>query len=612
MAVTYYVSTSGSNSNPGTISSPFATLQKAHDIAVAGDTIYMRGGTYTLTSRTVLSRNGSSGNPIRVFNYPAEIPIIDGISITNENHPSISGTNISWWHFKGLEIKNGPAAGIWLLGASNNNIIEQCNVHHNTRLISGGGGAGILIQGTGANNLILNNDSHHNGNPPVSQVSAGDGIAVDGVLSTGNVVRGNRLWRNNDDGIDLWDSSNVLVENNWAWQNGLNDSLVPSGGDGNGYKLGGGGSGDGAHTVRNNLAWRNVNNGIDDNAADLPMNVFNNTAYENGAANFGYFQAVANVLKNNISFGGGNNINASVQQSFNSWNLPVTVNSADFASLDFSAMATTPRNADGSLPTMNFLRLASGSDLIDKGTNVGIANSGSAPDLGAYEYGGSVTPPPPPSTLTATPASVTPGGTVTATWSGVPSPTVMDWIDVFTPSTPDGTHTSAWMYTSSCSQTAGATAKSSGSCSFTMPTTPAIYEIRLYANDNYTRLAKSGTVTVAVSSDTTPPSVPTGLTAAASASQVSLSWNASSDNVGVTGYRVYRNGTQIAAPASNSYIDGNLVPGTYSYSIAAVDAAGNVSAQSGSVSATVFRPPGGLRLSLASPVSFNATAEGKT
>ena len=109
---------------------------------------------------------------------------------------------------------------------------------------------------------------------------------------------------------------------------------------------------------------------------------------------------------------------------------------------------------------------------------------------------------------------------------------------------------------------------------------------------------KSYSYCVGTTPDTTAPTVPTGLTAVASASQVSLSWNASTDSIGVTGYRVYRNGTQIAAPASNSYIDGNLVPGTYSYTVAAVDTAGNVSAQSGSVSATVFRPPGRLRLSL--------------
>lgn len=66
--------------------------------------------------------------------------------------------------------------------------------------------------------------------------------------------------------------------------------------------------------------------------------------------------------------------------------------------------------------------------------------------------------------------------------------------------------------------------------------------------------------------DTTAPSAPTGLNAVASASQASLSWKASTDNIGVTGYRVYRNGTQVAAPASNSYIDGNLVLGTSSIS----------------------------------------------
>ena len=43
-AATYYVSPTGSNTNPGTLSAPFATLQWAHDVANPGDTIYMRGG----------------------------------------------------------------------------------------------------------------------------------------------------------------------------------------------------------------------------------------------------------------------------------------------------------------------------------------------------------------------------------------------------------------------------------------------------------------------------------------------------------------------------------------------------------------------------------------
>ena len=88
---------------------------------------------------------------------------------------------------------------------------------------------------------------------------------------------------------------------------------------------------------------------------------------------------------------------------------------------------------------------------------------------------------------------------------------------------------------------------------------------------------------------TTPPSVPTGLAATATAggSQVDLSWNASTDNVGVTGYQVFRDGTPVAeVTTGTSYADTGLSDGTsYQYSVAAYDAAGNVSAQSPAVTA---------------------------
>ena len=380
-AATYYVATTGNNANPGTISQPFATLQKAHDIANPGDTIYMRGGTYTLAAQTTISRSGNSGNLIKVFNYPSEVPILDGISLTNSGQSPIQMNSASWWHFQGLEIKNGPAFGLYMSGASSNNIVERCVLHHNTRLQASGGG--ITVDGTGANNLILNNDSHHNGVPGSN---GGDGIGVNYTQATGNIVRGNRIWRNNDDGIDLWNAANVLVEGNWAWENGYADSLVPTGGNGNGIKLGGGGTGDGNHIVRNNVSWRNASNGFDDNNANIPMVVYNNTAYGNAGTNFAFYTAVANVLKNNLALTPNSvSFNAAVVQSFNSWNLGVTVSAADFVTLDFTANLGA-RQADGSLPASNFLRLVAGSDLIDKGVNVGIAYTGSVPDLGAYEY----------------------------------------------------------------------------------------------------------------------------------------------------------------------------------------------------------------------------------
>src|SRR5213076_3070428 len=107
----------------------------------------------------------------------------------------------------------------------------------------------------------------------------------------------------------------------------------------------------------------------------------------------------------------------------------------------------------------------------------------------------------------------------------------------------------------------------------------------------------SNTVTVTVSNgpppDTTRPSVPTGLTASAvSSSQINLSWAASSDNVVVSGYRVYRNGTQIATTSATSFINQGLSPSTtYSYTVAAFDAAGNLSARSSAASATTPAAP---------------------
>ena len=88
--------------------------------------------------------------------------------------------------------------------------------------------------------------------------------------------------------------------------------------------------------------------------------------------------------------------------------------------------------------------------------------------------------------------------------------------------------------------------------------------------------------------DTTAPTVPTGLTATpVSPTQVNLAWNAATDNVGVTGYDVYRGGVQIAAVTTASYANSGLSPATaYSFTIAARDAAGNVSAFSASAGAT--------------------------
>ena len=88
--------------------------------------------------------------------------------------------------------------------------------------------------------------------------------------------------------------------------------------------------------------------------------------------------------------------------------------------------------------------------------------------------------------------------------------------------------------------------------------------------------------------DTTPPTAPVNLTAVASGpTQINLNWTASTDNVGVTGYQVVRNGSQIATSSITSYADTTVAAGTtYSYIVRAYDAAGNVSPDSNTAAVT--------------------------
>jgi chitinase len=101
-------------------------------------------------------------------------------------------------------------------------------------------------------------------------------------------------------------------------------------------------------------------------------------------------------------------------------------------------------------------------------------------------------------------------------------------------------------------------------------------------------------------SDTSPPSVPTGLrSTGVTSSSVSLAWTASTDNVGVTGYDVYRGTTRVSTVSSPSATVGGLAASTtYSFSVAARDAAGNVSARSAALSVTTSSgppPPGAYK-----------------
>jgi len=419
-AAEYYVAPSGNDSAAGTMAAPFATIQRGHDVASAGDTVWIRGGTYRPTTGKasnagfVFSKSGTSDtNRIHFLAYPGEQPVFD-FSQLQLSTSTAAGFYVtgSWLHFKGLEIMNVPMPGgssnngIWNYGTSAspaaNNFYENLNIHHIT-----GPGLSIAHNGNGAGggHLVLNCDSHDNYDPNSSQ---GDGQNADGFghhyQKTGpsTIYRGCRAWWNSDDGFD-WISQEVpiILENCWAMANGYADSGTrhPSSANGNGFKMGSSQTGI-RHVVRNSLAWKNYASGFYANHSSGGNDWYNNTSYMNGtqynmlASPPGDSSMTITLtgdkvhrMRNNIGFPNRNSNMMGVDTMFNTWDLNITPANGDFASTSDANVIMGPRKADGSLPDVTFMHLAANSQMINKGTDVGLPFVGSAPDLGAFEYG---------------------------------------------------------------------------------------------------------------------------------------------------------------------------------------------------------------------------------
>jgi len=144
------------------------------------------------------------------------------------------------------------------------------------------------------------------------------------------------------------------------------------------------------------------------------------------------------------------------------------------------------------------------------------------------------------------------------------------------------------------------------------PNTTYNYRVRSIDAAGNERLGGNTTFRTAVGPDVTAPSAPTGLTATPiSSSQINLSWTASTDNVGVTGYQVFRDGVQIATTTATNYSSTGLVPSTpYAFTVKAFDAANNVSGPSATANATTLAPPDTIAPSV--PTGLTATAVSPT
>jgi Protein of unknown function (DUF1565) len=178
--VTYYVSTSGSDSNPGTLSQPWRTIQHAANSVHAGDTVEVEAGTYNEVVTMKTSGNATQGY-ITFTNYAGQNAIVDGTGLNVGSSGqtglfSLEGT-FSYIVIRGFEIRNFKSSakgkvpvGIDFEGAGTNIEILNNHIHNIAQTLSTCNNANALaiaIYGTQApasiNNLTLSgNEIDHN------------------------------------------------------------------------------------------------------------------------------------------------------------------------------------------------------------------------------------------------------------------------------------------------------------------------------------------------------------------------------------------------------------------------------------------------------------------
>ena len=147
-------------------------------------------------------------------------------------------------------------------------------------------------------------------------------------------------------------------------------------------------------------------------------------------------------------------------------------------------------------------------------------------------------------------------------------------------------------------------------------TSYSYYAIAYDAAGNTSTISNTASVTTPATPDSTPPTPPSGVAATSSVpTEVDLTWTASTDNVGVAGYRIYRDGALVGSSGTTSYADTSVLPSTgYSYYTIAYDVAGNTSTASNTTSVTTGAedttppsPPSGLAANVASATEVDLT-----
>jgi parallel beta-helix repeat protein len=235
-AATFYVASTGSNSNPGSSALPWATLQHAANVATAGDTVVVRPGVY---AGAKFSRSGLSTAPITFAGRAGTI--INRPGPLNTNNDNLWIRNAHYITLAGFESRSAPRSGIAVQGepdAPATGIVLRDNFCHdngrwgiftgyaqNARIIRNetsfsGLEHGIYVSNSADNPLIRGNRAHHNRASGV-QINADPDLPGDGVIS-GALIEDNVIYENGVGGgaaINLASVRNSTIRNNLLYNN---------------------------------------------------------------------------------------------------------------------------------------------------------------------------------------------------------------------------------------------------------------------------------------------------------------------------------------------------------------------------------------------------------
>ena len=293
-----YIAPDGNDqTGDGTIEKPWFDLGKAVNAATPGTHIICRGGTYKQKVQSDgkftlrLKQSGTADAPIVIRCYDGEKPVFDfenGLTNERVGERGLTITGDYWWLF-GLHITHAADNGIKLEG--NHNRIERCEFSYNldTGLQLGFGhnfsdSFPGMCENDGmycAYNDIIDCDSHHNCDYDATFGSKASGFACGMHNGVDNRFIRCRAWNNSNASWDLTETDyDVVLAECWAWKAGeesdhlwvkdyiTKSSSVSFTGNGDGFKLGGNGSGgnsNGIHYVFNSIAFGHNQNGFDSN-----------------------------------------------------------------------------------------------------------------------------------------------------------------------------------------------------------------------------------------------------------------------------------------------------------------------------------------------------------